>query len=74
MSLDKPPQNKMMTEAPNEKCGWHFASDGIHKAMYVWAHSIEEAEKIYHGTKELISQPAQSTAPAPKQDEGVESN
>jgi hypothetical protein len=63
-----------MTEAPKEKSGWHFASDGVHKATYVWAHSIEEAEKIYHATKDLINQPEQSTAPAAKEDKGVESN
>jgi len=52
-----------MTGAPREKSGWHFASDGIHKAMYVWAPTIEEAEQIYHKTKKLIQSSGSTIAP-----------
>ena len=33
----------------------HFASDGVHEAIYIEAETIEEAEKIYHKTKKPIS-------------------
>jgi hypothetical protein len=62
--MEQPAQNKMITQAPNEKSGWHFASDGIHKAAYIWAHTIEEAEKIYHKTKERITPNGSSVTPA----------
>lgn len=72
MSLDNPPKNKMM-QAPLSKKGFHFASDGVHEAMFVEAASIEEAEAIYHDTKKHIvvdGTEAQSTpAPAPKAEE-----
>ncbi len=53
MSLDKPTKNKMM-QAPPSKKGFHFASDGVHEAMFVEAASTEEAEAIYHNTKKLL--------------------
>lgn len=75
MSIDQPPQNKMMT-APPVKKGFHFASDGIHAAAYIEAHTIEEAENTYHRIKlklsdrptlivgaSLDSAPEQSTPP-----------
>ena len=50
MSLDQPPQNKMMT-APPAKKGFHFASDGLHFAEFIEAETIEEATEIYHKVK-----------------------
>jgi hypothetical protein len=50
-----------MKETPI-KHAFHFASDGIHEAMYIEAMSIEEAEKLYHKQKKpLAGGIAQST-------------
>ncbi|HEX3861299.1 MAG TPA: hypothetical protein VHY35_06355 [Stellaceae bacterium] len=66
----KAPQDKMMKAPPSQK-GFHFASDGLHEAMFIEAASIEEAETLYHKTKKLLgvggtdeTVPEQSTAPA----------
>lgn len=59
----------MMT-TPVVKKGFHFASDGIHAALFVEAETIEEATKLYHQLKQRISgvstpAPVQATAGAP---------
>ncbi|HLH93544.1 MAG TPA: hypothetical protein VKW08_00355 [Xanthobacteraceae bacterium] len=59
MSIDQPPQNKMMT-APPAKKGFHFASDGIHFAEFIEAETIEAATEIYH----RIKRPFAGGAPA----------
>ena len=45
-----------MHSAPVEKIlsEYHFASDGIHRAMVVVAESIEAATSKYHDTKQVI--------------------
>jgi hypothetical protein len=56
MSLDTPPQNKMMTNPPAKK-EYHFASTAEHLAEVVYAASIQEAEQTYHRVKRLIITP-----------------
>ena len=72
MSLDAPQQNKMMTEPPAKK-EFHFAGGGIWRNATIYADTIEEAQKLWHATKQFINpggaEPAQqpvvqSTAPA----------
>jgi hypothetical protein len=73
MSLDQPPQNKMMT-APPAKKEFHFAPTAEHLAEVVYAATIQEAEDIYHRVKRLINPPStalSTPAPAPKE-EGVQ--
>jgi hypothetical protein len=53
MSLENPPANKMMTSPPAKK-GFHFASDGLHAAVFVEAETIYEAEMLYHRVKKLL--------------------
>jgi hypothetical protein len=53
MSLDQAPQNKMMSFPPAKK-GWHFASDGLHAAIFIEAETIYEAETLYHKVKKLL--------------------
>jgi hypothetical protein len=73
MSLDQPQRNKMMQAAPAKK-EFFFAPTAEHLAEVVLADTLEEATETYHRVKRLINQPAQSTAPAAKENEGVESN
>jgi len=54
MSLDEPQQNKMMT-APPAKKEFHFAGAGIWRNATILADTIEEAEKLWHETKQLIN-------------------
>ena len=73
MSLDNPPKNKMMT-APPAKKEYHFAPTAEHLAEVVYAHTIEEAEEIYHRVKRLINPPSTAlSTPAPTpNEEGVQ--
>jgi hypothetical protein len=58
MSLDgEQIQNKMMTGAPKEKAGFHFAGDGVWNNMFIWAENIEEATKEWLRTRKLIVSP-----------------
>jgi hypothetical protein len=66
MSLDQPPQNRMMI-APPAKKGFHFASDGLYFAEFVEAETAAEAEAIYQKVKRLMS-PAAGSAPAEMSD------
>jgi hypothetical protein len=50
MNIDDLSQNKMITEPPAKK-GFHFAATLEHKAAYIEAETIEEAEKLYHAIK-----------------------
>ena len=54
-------KDKMMTSAPKQKT-FAFSGDGIFHPKAIAAATIEEAEKIWHETKILISQ--SSSAPA----------
>jgi hypothetical protein len=65
MSLDQPPQDKMMT-APPAKKEFHFAGGGIWRNATILADTIEEAQKLWHATKQLISPPAEQSTPAPQ--------
>jgi hypothetical protein len=72
--LEQPPQNKMMTAAPKEKSGFHFAGRGIWHSAYIWAENIEEATKEWVKTRKQLEPVSdqtleQSTAPteAPKE-------
>jgi len=58
MSLDDQQISNKMMQAPPDKKGFHFASDGIHKAAYILAETIEEATELYHKTKKLLDAPA----------------
>lgn len=63
MSMEQPPKNKMIGQAPAMK-EFHFAATVEHRAQVVLAATIQEAEEIYHRTKQLINQPeAASSAP-----------
>ena len=53
----KDAKNTMMSAAPNEKSPqtqYHFASDGVHRAMVVMAESIEAATAEYHKLKQRL--------------------
>ena len=52
-------ENKMMSGAPSEKSltRFHFAGDGIWRPMAILAETIEEAEKLWHEGKILLSKP-----------------
>ena len=68
--LDNPAQNKMMESAPNKK-EFFFSGSGVHFAKTIFAETIEEAEKIWHQTKQLIypapmSTPSTTTTAEPK--------
>ena len=71
MSLDQPQQNKMMTEAPAKK-EFHFAGSGIWRNATIFADTIEEAQALWHATKQLINaplaeiQPPQQSTPVPE--------
>jgi hypothetical protein len=72
MSLDQPPQNKMMT-APPAKKEFHFAATAEHYAEVVYADAIQEAEEIYHRVKRLFNQeqpePLSTPAPEPEKED-----
>ena len=44
----------MMTVAPAKKL-FHFAGSGIWHNATIYAETIEEAEKLWHATKQLIN-------------------
>jgi hypothetical protein len=54
MSLDGPERNKMMAAAPVKK-EFHFAGGGIWRNATILAETAEEAEKLWHETKQLIN-------------------
>ena len=72
MSLDNNDiQNKMMQAAPSKK-EFHFAGGGIWRNATILAETIEEAEKLWHATKQLIAVPqiqisSEQSTPAPQQ-------
>jgi len=70
MSLDQPPANKMMTGAPKEKGGFHFAGDGVWQNMFIWAENIEEATKEWLKTRKLINLSAPAPTPEAQQSTG----
>jgi hypothetical protein len=49
--IEESPQNKMMTGAPAEKAGFHFAGGGVFRNAYIWAKTIEEATAIWLKTR-----------------------
>jgi hypothetical protein len=60
MSLDGPPNDKMMS-APPVKKAFHFSGDGIWHNLTVEAENIEEATKEWLVKRRLINAPEQST-------------
>ena len=58
--LEGPQNNKMMDSAPAKK-QWFFSGSGVHFAKTIFAETIQEAEKIWHETKQLISAVPTST-------------
>jgi hypothetical protein len=69
----------MMTEAPREKAGFHFPGHNAWENMYIWAHSIEDATKVWLKTRKplnpleapIVDAPLSTPAPAPTE-EGVQ--
>lgn len=69
MSLEQPPQNKMISTPPAKK-GFHFAATAEYLAEYIEAETIEEAEAIYHTIKRAVGgtvQEPQSTGTVDEQ-------
>jgi hypothetical protein len=60
-------KNTMMTSAPVEKAGFHFAGDGIFHNAYIWAENLEEATKEWLATRKPINPvaPPEAALPAP---------
>jgi hypothetical protein len=54
MSLYHPPHDPMMNTAPAKK-EFHFAGGNIWRNATILADTIEEAEKLWHATKQLIN-------------------
>ena len=54
MSFNTAPQNKMMTSPPDKK-EYHFSGDGIWHNKAILAETREEAERIWHATKQLVN-------------------
>ena len=65
MSLDEPQRNKMMQAAPAKK-EFHFAGGGVWRNATIVAETIEEAQKLWHATKQLISAPSNDVKPDPQ--------
>ena len=65
-------KNTMMGGAPKQKTLFHFGGDGIYWAKAILAESIEEAEKLWHEAKTLISTPNASPEAIPAEQTKVE--
>jgi hypothetical protein len=55
MSLDEDTIRNTAIQTPPAKKEFHFAGGGIWKNATILADTIEEAEKLWHETKQLIS-------------------
>jgi hypothetical protein len=65
MSLDQPPQDKMMT-APPAKKEFHFAGGGIWHNLTIHAEHIEDATKQWLSSRKLINPPVEQSTVAPE--------
>jgi hypothetical protein len=66
MSLDGPPNDKMMNAAPVKK-GFHFSGDGIWHNLSIEAENIQEATREWLARRRLIN-PFEQSTPTQKED------
>jgi hypothetical protein len=56
MSLDETTIKNKAIQTPPAKKEFHFAGGGVWRNATILAETIEEAEKLWHATKQLISE------------------